>query len=284
VRSAENIEKLVENLDLDIDTNTKTDRIILSELLEAQEKSKEMQSAFALPNIRRFIMKSPITKLTAAALIVVAVLISISLIGGSNVAWAEVAQKIDQALTYTCCVHLRDCTREEEPVDIEAVVYGSAEHGQKQDVGMNGKLLKHTYFLPVEKVEIDVMPAEKQYRRKPLTDKDIEKRGGGDMRETLKRCMAYKHKTLGRDTIDGKDVEGIEVYDPNLCTASFTVDSLTARLWVDIETNLPVLLRAEIKGTKGEKAILKAEKFQWNVEFDPSIFEPNIPDDYTAIE
>ena len=96
--------------------------------------------------------------------------------------------------------------------------------------------------------------------------------------------MAYEHKKLGRDRIDGMDVEGIEVYDPNLCTASFTVASLTAQLWVDVETSLPVLLKAEIKGTKREKAILTAEKFQWNVKLDPSVFEPNIPEDYTMTE
>jgi hypothetical protein len=169
-------------------------------------------------------------------------------------------------------------------VDIEATIYGSTEFGQKQDVGINGKLLKHTYFLPAKKVEIDVMPAEKQYRRKSLTDEDIEKRGDGDVRETLKKCMASEHKNLGRDTIDGKVVEGIEVYDPNLCSASFTVEALTAQLWVDVKTHLPVLLRAEITGTQGEKAILTAEKFQWNIKLDESFFEPNIPEDYTLIE
>ena len=136
---------------------------------------------------------------------------------------------------------------------------------------------------PVEKVEIDIMPEEKKYRRKALTDEDI-KRRGGDIRETLKKFMASKSKKLGRDKIDGIDVEGIEVYDPNLCTASFTVDSLVAQLWVDIETYLPVLLKAEINGAKGEKAILKADKFQWNVELDSSIFEPNIPSDYEEMK
>jgi hypothetical protein len=255
------------------------------EAVETLTSRTNRQAAPPRPlKIRRTIMKSPITKFAAAAVIVVVVLIGIDQIGISNVAWGEVAGKVDQALTYTCRVHLRDITHEKELMDIEAVIYGSTEYGQKQDVGMNGKLLKHTYFLPSEKIEIDVMPAEKTYRRKPLTDKDIEQRGGGDMRETLKKCMAYRHKKLGRDKIDGIDVEGIEVYDPNLCTASFTVESLTAQLWVDIETNLPVLLKAEITGAKGEKAILEAEKFRWNVELDPSIFEPNIPDDYTAVE
>jgi outer membrane lipoprotein-sorting protein len=44
------------------------------------------------------------------------------------------------------------------------------------------------------------------------------------------------------------------------------------------------LLRAEITGTQGEKAILTAEKFQWNVELDESEFVPNIPADYTLTE
>ncbi len=77
MRSPENIENLVKNLDLDIDTNPKTDRVILSELLQAQEKSKKMHSAFALPDIRRQIMKSPITKLVTAAVVIIAVTLAI---------------------------------------------------------------------------------------------------------------------------------------------------------------------------------------------------------------
>jgi len=46
VRSAENIENLVKNLDLGIDTNDQMDQAVLSELLDAQEKSIKQQSAF----------------------------------------------------------------------------------------------------------------------------------------------------------------------------------------------------------------------------------------------
>jgi hypothetical protein len=83
MKSAENIEKIVKNLDLDIDTNTKADQIILSELLKAQEKSKKTQSAFASPDIRRQIMKSPITKLVTAAVVIIAVTLSIHIWGKS---------------------------------------------------------------------------------------------------------------------------------------------------------------------------------------------------------
>jgi len=69
VRSAENIKKVIKNLDLDVDTNPETDRAIISELLQAQEKSRKTQSAFTLPNLRRTIMKSPITKVVAGAVL-----------------------------------------------------------------------------------------------------------------------------------------------------------------------------------------------------------------------
>jgi len=83
MKSAENIEKLIKNLDLDIDTNVETDRVILRELIEAHEKSKKMKSALDRPNIRRTIMKSPITKLAAAAVIIITVTIVVNWFGGS---------------------------------------------------------------------------------------------------------------------------------------------------------------------------------------------------------
>jgi len=72
VRSAEKIEKIVKNLNLDIDTNAQTDHAILNELLDVQKKSMKQRSAFLLSNIRRFIVKSPITKLAAAIVIIIA--------------------------------------------------------------------------------------------------------------------------------------------------------------------------------------------------------------------
>ena len=77
MRSTENIEKLVKNLDLDIGTYSQADRAVLNELLEAQEKSKKMKSAFVSPKTRRQIMKSPITKLAAAAVVIIAITLSV---------------------------------------------------------------------------------------------------------------------------------------------------------------------------------------------------------------
>ena len=98
MKSAENIENLIKNLDLDIDINAETERVILGELLEAQEKSKKMKSALVEPKIRRTIMKSPITKLAVAAVVIIAVVISFNQFVGptTNVAFAEVTRRFAQ--------------------------------------------------------------------------------------------------------------------------------------------------------------------------------------------
>jgi hypothetical protein len=156
---------------------SETDKRILGDALDYVGQLEQKQSTDGQPNMWRTIMKSRKTKLTAAAAVVVAALIVVSQLGGSGVVWAEVAGNVGRALTYTCYVQLKIVARENVPVDveadIEAAVYGSTEHGQKQDVSLDGTLVKHTYFLRAQSAEIDVMPAEKKYRRKVLTAEDI---------------------------------------------------------------------------------------------------------------
>ena len=52
---------------------------MLNDVLNAQEKIKEKQSAFTLPKIRRFIMKSPMTKFVAAAVIILGIPLSVTI-------------------------------------------------------------------------------------------------------------------------------------------------------------------------------------------------------------
>ena len=61
-----------------------------------------------------------------------------------------------------------------------------------------------------------------------------------DPRYMVKEMMKYEHTNLGRDMIDGIEVEGIEVTDPKYGGGMFEV--LVARLWVGVESGLPVLM------------------------------------------
>jgi hypothetical protein len=108
MKTAGNIEKFVKNLDLDIDTNTQADKAVLSELLDAQKKSMKQQSAFVLPKIRRTIMKSPITKVAAAATVIIAVLIGINHFGMSTTSalWADVAERFESVPFFKLTIYL----------------------------------------------------------------------------------------------------------------------------------------------------------------------------------
>ncbi len=98
MKPADNIEEVIKK-DLNFTAGAELHDRMLDDVLNAQEKSKQTKSALALPNIRRQIMKSPITKLVAAAVIIIAVLIGINQFGGSidgaSVAWADVTERFE---------------------------------------------------------------------------------------------------------------------------------------------------------------------------------------------
>ena len=84
--------------------------------------------------------------------------------------------------------------------------------------------------------------------------------------------------------MDGVLCEGIETTDPTFGVANFPVDSLVARVWVNVETGYPVALEAEIIGDNGQTRITGIlDQFQWDVELDESVFEPSIPEGYIDI-
>ncbi|MHC4460306.1 MAG: LolA family protein [Planctomycetota bacterium] len=102
MRPAKNIEKLIRNAAIhsDSEVNQAVLRAFLKELSEAEEQ----KLALAGPNIRRTIMKSPIAKLAAAAVIIIGVSIGISYIvkdHPSSVALGEVFEAMQQTKTVT---------------------------------------------------------------------------------------------------------------------------------------------------------------------------------------
>jgi hypothetical protein len=91
--------------------------------------------------------------------------------------------------------------------------------------------------------------------------------------------LARPQKELGRSVIDGVAVEGIEVTDPP--TEGEKLENAVGRLWVDIETELPI--RIEIEGAADGQAVRWLMEFQWSEAVAPALFEPNIPSDYTPL-
>jgi hypothetical protein len=231
-------------------------------------------------NVWRTIMKSRITKLAAAAVIIIAVLIGVNQFSGSidgaSVAWADVIKKVEKAKTVT----FRLKTRMTGVPDSEIMVYDSSEYGSRLDLYVGGKITSRIYGPKDENVSIMVIPEAKTYTRMSFTEEQREQMAERekDPREFVKLFMSVEHIELGRKTIDGVEVEGLEVDSPKVGGGMF--ESAIGRLWVDVKTELPV--RMEIEGVSGGGKIqtkMVMEEFNWDEELDAGEFEPDIPAD-----
>jgi len=89
--------------DVSLDTNAEADRRVFSSIVKAFEKSKSGEAPRYEPHIWRIIMKSKITRIAAAAVVIVAALIGINQFGGSvniaGIAWADAIGAILNAHT-----------------------------------------------------------------------------------------------------------------------------------------------------------------------------------------
>ncbi|MHC4167265.1 MAG: hypothetical protein ACYSWQ_09940 [Planctomycetota bacterium] len=239
--------------------------------------------------IWRIIMKSRIRKLAAAAVILIALLIGMNQFGGSldmtGVAWGEVANKVEQIDSFIFQQRIStDGIPGGTTTDMELTTYVSSEYGLRQDTYMNGEAISISYIPPTGTIVTQVMPNEKKYRRVSTPEEQMRKiHYQANPKGMIKEFMSFEHTELGRKTIDGVEAEGIEVNDPSFLDAVF--ERAVGRLWVDVETDLPV--RTEIEGVSGNgsaKVKIDAHDFDWDAEPKPSVFEPDIPDDYTLLE
>ena len=252
----------------------------------AHPKHSRSKSPF---NIRRIIMKSPITKLAAAAVIIIIAALIINLqFSTSGVAWGALVEKIEsiESVVYhlTTNVKMQGIPQEQTP-KTTAIAYYSSEYGTRAENYINDQLSFIMYLNPKENIYVTVMPEQKKFMRvigkspdelKQIAEKD-------DPRVMVRHMMSTEYKQLGRDKINGIDVEGIECTGPRVMGGM--LEDATARLWVEIGTDFPVRIEIEgiVSGGQMEMSMVM-DDFQWNVDLDPALFVPDIPSDYTSQE
>jgi hypothetical protein len=206
-------------------------------------------------------------------------------IGGSSVAWGHVAENVRQIDTFMFSLSIKVAASptEKVPQQVHAKwrIYLSEQYGFRMDIYANDKVV--SWFVPAGSDTITtVIPDEKKWTKMPLSESQLqqEQQKDKDPREYINRFMSRPYKQLGQATIDGITVEGIEVNNPP--TNGEPLENAMGRLWVDVATQLPV--RIEIEGTAERNPVQCIMDFRWSQAVDPSVFEPNIPSDYTAIE
>jgi hypothetical protein len=265
------------------------------------------------PTIWRFIMESKITRYSAAAVVTLAaVLVLLSPFGTSkngSIVWADVVDKVHQM---HAVIHKQECVfweMGEEGIRLEAdtatfdvINYGSEECGFVEHVfDDKGTLLAQVYFLKETRQFIMVGPTIKKYGKLSLPGGWLSQIAAVLTPRGMVDFFTSGHYTeLGRAKFDNFDVEGFEITEasnpnhlpiPEPLRLVFPARDMVARLWVDVETSLPVGFELEFNTDRGLltgfnklHAEFRAYDFQWNAELPEGIFDPNIPDDYTEFK
>jgi len=297
MKSIDNVKKFFKNAA--ISTNPSMDETVLDKVLIAHEKTTNTKSAVIEPNIRRTIMKNPIIKLAAAAVIISLVVLGLfEFIGTENtsgVVWADVVKKVEASRGSVVRCREKNSFQPSDETDY-SITYTSPRHSRK-DFYKGGQITQTYYddFSGVETVTITgVYHIHKHYLsdtyKKSSNEFFLEKHEDWmNPRYLVQRVLAGEHRNLGQKTIDGVLCEGIETTDPAaLGPLPGPINRLEVefRLWVDVQTKYPVLFESKMSGEAEGKSMESEwvlDEFQWDVELDPSFLEPNIPPDYVDI-
>ena len=235
-------------------------------------------------------MKNPIVRLAAAAVIAVAVLIAMNEFGSSNggVAWGEVVRKVAGSPGVICREKQIQKDRKRGTVEFNWKVYASVEYGVRMDDYFDPEHSIQAYGTLKEGANILINHSSKTYRREPLTSDQRTELEELDSILKFRDILSLGYRELGRKIIDGVEAEGVETTNPEGAKISsgrpIEIDSHVAQLWVSVETNLPIFFESKTVCNNGTREFhIVVDEFQWDIELDASVFEPDIPEDYTQI-
>ena len=237
-------------------------------------------------------MKSPIAKLAAAAVIIVVVVLGmLEFIGtdaGSGVVWAEVARKVEASPGVSFRARETGLNNPNKNWPQGYTVVRRFPTLSRTD-WYQADQIRRTVFIDWEaRTGLWLSYDAKVYSKKTLRDEDA--RTANDKwtnpQALVSLVLSLEHRELGEKTINGVLCEGIETTDLNGWGGNYPIKSLVGQVWVSVETGYPVLVEGEVTGGDDGNLHQTAtlDQFQWNVDFDESEIEPEIPSDYQCID
>jgi hypothetical protein len=214
--------------------------------------------------LRRIIMKSSITRIAAAAVIVVAVTIGILQLGGGTVTWAQVIEPILNAKTI-----------------VFDLVLGTDETGVVMHEIVVGPRMRRTMSnMPTVTMIIDTDNAKLlalDTQAKTAAYADIE----GDLgdrhrsfikfvRQIIRQLQEGQVEQLDERVIDGQKAVGFAGKGQN--------EAVT--IWADPQTSRPIRIEAQI----GQEFAFVMKNFEFDVTVDESLVSMDVPEGYTLEE
>ena len=227
-------------------------------------KSRTARPSATRQNVWRITMKSRMTKLAAAAVIIAGILIIAHFFGNpvESVVWADVLEQISEVRPYACRMTF-DFDGDKPDVSYRVMYKNLSIRREERD---DGSIL--IFDMSQKPVNILILwPDKKLARESVLSDRGPIK--DPDVLRMITNRQNGTEEDLGLSEINGRTVKVFHSPDEH---NEFTV-------WADVETNLPV--RVELRQSSSGRTIIM-EDFEFVVEFNESLFDTTAPEDYAV--
>jgi hypothetical protein len=268
--TSEDIEKFIKKTGLE--TKTEMNEVVRNRIFRAFEKSKQTKSAPTEPNIWRIIMKSRITKLAAAVVIIIAAVMATSLWERSTPTAYAVEQTVEamRKVTTVRCV-VTTITGEQ----IKMWIKVNPETGEND----------HYYMDSPDKTVVST-PGE-TYMYHKGKNVVIHLKGGGHVVSQIRfgrfiEDMVDAAKSInGQVKIKSHSVDG----EKPVILLMIETDELTLESKVDSDTKLPMSMNLKYKGKPQPGHIGQSiDEMCYDLPLPEGIFEFEIPEGAEVIE
>jgi len=258
--------------------------------------------------IWRFIMESKVTRYSAAAVITLAmafVLFSpFGTPGNGGVVLADVQQNVAEIETMIIrgtktFTHLDETNSVFEfnglKCEFDLVKYVSKQHGLVEEGYIGDKLFYRFTFNRPKRQTLLILPPYKKYGAFTSTDKQMQLLENGTPKGIINLLMMGDYRKLGRDNINGAEVEVFEFQDTEsfkgiVPKAIFDVQSVKGKVWIGITEQLPVRVEGDLVIGKSFMTVFNDLNLHevntfgdYNIELDEDIFSTDPPEGYTEL-
>ena len=263
-------ERIVSRLNIDTEPNPAHRENLRRQMLSVFNETAQKRTTL-LGVFRRSIMKSPITKLAAAAVIIIGVLISIHYLGGSInmtcAAYAEVVERLHNARTLTYTVKSNSGVEYMPSITMEIAF---------KEPGYMRMSTPDGYVSIIDSIQgkgLTILPPKKQFIEMEISNlQNDPAQQNINVIEKLRSLPERADEQLGTREVDGREVQGFRI----------TEEGLINTVWIDMQTRELVLVEMEFLNAPAMNGTMR--NFQFDVELDDSLFNLSPPDGYARLD
>jgi hypothetical protein len=245
--------------------NKKHDHLREALMASIPDHFKKQKQIGWIPRLREFsvgsTMKSRMTKITAAAMIIIAVIIGINhqcSIDDASIVFADVLEQINNFRPYTSTI-----TVQEEGIPTVSKHVMMLSLTQRREIHSNGTIV----VFDLARAKALTLVPEKKYAIERILD--VQATIDFDPLCLVSAMQNAASLAIGARELEGRIAKGFR--------STNKVNDII--VWADIQTKLPIRVEVVHVG-KGRKIIMS--EFKFDVNFDESLFSVTAPEDYTV--